>query len=104
MAGMLGELVIDGKAYTLDDLTLGELEALEDHMSLPIAQIDLNSARAMKFLVWLLKHREDNTYTLQQAGDIKITDLIQPAAEDEVPPPADGEAAEVVAETVPTAG
>jgi hypothetical protein len=103
MAGMLGELTIDGKAYTLDDLTLGELEALEDHMSLPIAQIDLNSARAMKFLVWLLKHREDDTYTLQQAGDIKITDLIQPVPEEELPPPVDGEAESPAAETIPMA-
>ena len=103
MAGMLGELTIDGKAYTLDDLTLGELETLEDHMSLPIAQIDLNSARAMKFLVWLLKHREDDTYTLQQAGDIKITDLIQPVPEEELPPPVDGEAESPAAETVPMA-
>jgi len=103
MAGMLGELTIDGKAYTLDDLTLGELEALDDHMSLPIAQIDLNSARAMKFLVWLLKHREDDTYTLQQAGDIKITDLIQPVPEEELPPPVDGEAESPAAETIPMA-
>jgi hypothetical protein len=84
---MLGELTIDGKAYTLDDLTLGELEALEDHMGLPIGQIDLNSARAMRFLVWLLKHREDPAFTMEQAGDVKITDLISDEADDN--PPAD---------------
>ena len=81
---MLGELTIDGKTYALDDLTLGELEALEDHMGLPIGQIDLNSARAMRFLVWLLKHRENPAFTMEQAGDVKITDLIQP--EDDNPP------------------
>jgi hypothetical protein len=85
---MLGELTIDGKAYTLDDLTLGELEALEDHMGLPIGQIDLNSARAMRFLVWLLKHREDPAFTMEQAGDVKITDLISDEADDN--PPAEG--------------
>jgi|LakMenEpi03Aug12_release.lakeMendotaPanAssembly.Ray.scaffolds.fasta_scaffold09689_12 hypothetical protein len=83
-AAMLGELTIDGKTYALDDLTLGELEALEDHMGLPIGQIDLNSARAMRFLVWLLKHRENPAFTMEQAGDVKITDLIQP--EDDNPP------------------
>ena len=82
---MLGELTIDGKAYTLDDLTLGELEALEDHMGLPISQVDLNSARAMRFLVWLLKHREDPGFTMERAGEVKITDLIS-EGEDENPP------------------
>jgi hypothetical protein len=86
MAATLGELVIDQKRYSLDDLTLGELEALEDHMTLPLSQVDLNSARAMKFLVYLVKHREDPNYTLDNAGEVKIVDLLQ---EDPASPPAD---------------
>lgn len=102
MASTLGDLQIDGKRYSLDDLTLGELEALEDHMGLPLSQVDLNSARAMKYLVYLVKHREDPNFTLDNAGEVKITDLLTQEEEDN--PPAEAGAEDDAPANAPTDG
>jgi len=101
MAATLGELSIDGKKYSLDDLTLGELEALEDHMGLPLSQVDMNSARAMKFLVWVVKHREDPSFTLEQAGMVKVTDLMA-GDEEDIPPTSDAAGEDADAANAPT--
>lgn len=100
MAARLGELTIDGKSYSLDDLTLGELEGLEDHMGLPLSQVDVNSARAMKYLVYVVKHREDAAFTLEMAGDVKVTDLLGDDPDEDVPPTSDaaGEDADAASE------
>jgi hypothetical protein len=42
----------------------------------------------MKYLVYIVKHREDPAFTLEQAGEVKITDLLSDS-EDEVPPTSD---------------
>lgn len=96
MAGLLGQMTIDGKEYSLDDLTLGELEGLEDYLGLPLSQVDVNSARTMKYLVYIVKHREDAAFTLEMAGGVKITDLIS-ADEEEVPPTSDAAGEDVAA-------
>jgi hypothetical protein len=103
MAGStLGELKIDGRTYSLDELTLGELEGLEDHMGLPLSQIDINSARAMRYLVYTVKLREEPGYTLELAGQVRVVDLL-PQDDDERP--TEEAAVEVdAAELVPTAG
>lgn len=91
---LLGELTIDGKNYSLDDLTLDQLESLEDYMSLPLSQVDMNSARAMKFVVYLAKSGEDPAFTLEDAGKVRVAELISDDEPEEVPPTtgADGEA------------
>jgi len=91
---LLGELSIDGKRYSLDDLTLDQLESLEDHMGLPLSQVDMNSARAMKYVVYLAKSGEDPSFTLEKAGQVRVAELIADEPE-EVPPTngaADGDA------------
>lgn len=99
---LLGELSIDGKRYSLDDLMLDQLEALEDHMGLPLSQVDMNSARAMKFVVYLVKNGEDPAFTLDQAGKIRVAELI--AEPEEVPPTNGAGAEDGAAESAPTAG
>ena len=103
MAGsMLGELKIDGRTYSLDELTLGELEGLEDHMGLPLSQVDVNSARAMRYLVYTVKLREDPGYTLELAGQVRVVDLL---SQDDDERPTEEAAVEVdAAELAPTAG
>lgn len=103
MAGLLGQMSVDGKEYSLDDLTLGELEGLEDYLGLPLSQVDVNSARTMKYLVYIVKHREDAAFTLEQAGEVKITDLIS-TDEAEVPPTSDAAGEDAVAVTAQTEG
>ena len=96
---LLGELKIDGKKYSLDDLTLNQLESLEDHMGLPLSQVDMNSARAMKFVVYLAKSGEDPSFTLEQAGQVRVAELIDDEPDD-VPPTngAAGEAADAASD------
>jgi hypothetical protein len=103
MAGStLGELKIDGRTYSLDELTLGELEGLEDHMGLPLSQVDVNSARAMRYLVYTVKLREDPGYTLELAGQVRVVDLL---SQDDDERPTEEAAVEVdAAELAPTAG
>lgn len=103
MAGsMLGELKIDGRTYSLDELTLGELEGLEDHMGLPLSQVDVNSARAMRYLVYTVKLREDPGYTLELAGQVRVVDLL---SQDDDERPTEEAVVEVdAAELAPTAG
>lgn len=99
---MLGELKIDGRTYSLDELTLGELEGLEDHMGLPLSQVDVNSARAMRYLVYTVKLREDPGYTLELAGQVRVVDLL---SQDDDERPTEEAAVEVAAaELAPTAG
>ena len=100
---LLGELSIDGKRYSLDDLMLDQLESLEDHMGLPLSQVDMNSARAMKFVVYLVKNGEDPNFTLEQAGKIRVAELL--ADEPEEVPPTNGAAdADAYAESAQTDG
>lgn len=104
MAGsMLGSLRIDGKDYDLDELTLGELEGLEDHMGLPLSQIDVNSARAMRYIVYTVKVRDEPGYTLDLAGQVRVVDLMQQG--DDTERPTDEAVVEVdAAAAVTTAG
>jgi hypothetical protein len=103
MAGStLGELKIDGRTYSLDELTLGELEGLEDHMGLPLSQVDVNSARAMRYLVYTVKLREDPGYTMELAGQVRVIDLL--SQDDDERPTEEAAADADAAENAPTAG
>lgn len=97
----LGELRIGEEVHSLDDLTLGELEEFEDHMGAPLDLINLDSAKALRFLVWIVCRKGNPGFTLQKAGEIKIVDLMLPEDEEDAPEDpheAAGEAAVVVVE------
>lgn len=100
---LLGEIQMDGKRYSLDDFTLDQLEELEDHMGLPLQQVDLNSARALKFVVYLAKSGEDPSFTLEQAGKVRVSELLPDEAE-EVPPTNGAAGEDVDAANAPTDG
>jgi hypothetical protein len=76
---------IDGRTYTLDenDLELGEIEMLEDELDAPIEQIDFNRAKAMRVLVYLVIHRENPDFTMDDAKAVKVSALVPPTEEPE---------------------
>lgn len=82
---------IDGKRYTLEDFTLEEAELLEDTFDCPIDEIDFGRAKAVRMLIWIVKRREDPSFTLEDAGKIRVSQI--------GPPVDDDEPAEVEAET-----
>jgi hypothetical protein len=71
----MGTISVNGKAYDLDDLELGELEALEDFMGAPIVELSLGSVKATLYLVYLIKRRDDDKYTLDDARREKFVSV-----------------------------
>jgi hypothetical protein len=71
---MLGQLVIDGKTYEVpdkDDWTLdelGEIERLFTHHG---------TSGALRGTVWLVKHREDPAFTVEDAGRMKVGQIVE---------------------------
>jgi hypothetical protein len=72
---VIGTISVNGKAYDLDDLELGELEALEDFMGAPIGELSLGSVKATIYLVYLIKRRENPEYTLDNARGEKFVSV-----------------------------
>jgi hypothetical protein len=80
---VIGNISVNGKAYDLDDLELGELESLEDFMGAPIGELSLGSIKATLFLVYLIKSRDDEKYTLEDARKEKFVSVKWGGDEDE---------------------
>ena len=64
---------LEGNTTTIDDFTLGELEALEDYCGDSLDKINFASMKVAVFIVYLLKKREDTEYTLEQARELKLS-------------------------------
>lgn len=72
-------LSINGKEYDATDLTLNEVEAVEDLCGgVSLEQLDLGRAKVLKAIVFVLLKRDDPEITLDQAGDIRLKGLIGP--------------------------
>lgn len=63
---------LDGKEYDLDDFELGDLEWLEEEMGASLAEMDANSMKAAVRFIYLIRRREDPSYTLEQARKEKV--------------------------------
>lgn len=85
---VIGTLWIGDRDYTLDDLSLGEVEEFEGALGVTMAESDLTSAKAIIWLVYLVRRREDPGFTLEDARAVKLTDIIRPEEQDS---PLDGE-------------
>jgi hypothetical protein len=78
-----GMIYIEGQAYSPDDLTFREQREMRqiyrDLMDDPAA--DLADASNMDFLpvlAFMIRRRDNPEYTLEQALDLKITELVVP--------------------------
>lgn len=65
----------------IDDLTLGEIEEIEEAFDAKLEDIDLSRAKALVYLIYLTKRRKDPDYTLEQARSVKVSALPQPEPE-----------------------
>lgn len=82
--------------FDINDLSLGDAEDLEEYTGLSVMELDgalragKVSTRVVTGIIWIMKRREDPSFTLAQARAIKFAEL-----EVEVPkaPAADGAAA-----------
>lgn len=79
-------LVIDEQTYAIDpdDLELGEVELIEDEMGVAVQDVDFNRAKAMRVLSYILIHRNDRSFTMDDARKLKLSsfgDVEEPAEE-----------------------
>lgn len=85
---------IEGRTYLLDDFELGELEWLEEQFD-GMAIEEAVKARPMKAavcVVYIVRHREDESFTLEDARKLKLT-VFDDGAENGGPPPKPARAA-----------
>lgn len=80
--GAIESLTIDGKVFRFEDFALGDLEEFEEAMGGTLDTINPKSMRASLWLVYLARHSEDASYTLDQARAEKLSVLIEPNVED----------------------
>ena len=88
-----GVFKIEGVSYDLDDMTLDEMELIEETCGgVPFGELNFAAAKTMKAIAWTLLRRNDPEITMEAIGGIKMIDML-PADEKEPPlPPEDGEA------------
>ena len=61
-----------------DDLTLNEIEEAEELLGAPIDELLSSGSpkgRALKVIVYLLMRRTDPSITLEQAGQVKLSEI-----------------------------
>lgn len=78
------KVIIDGTEYALDDFELGDLEWLEDYLGRSLSDgSTLTSMKAAVGLVYLVKRREDESFTIEDARHVKMSALGEPEPEAE---------------------
>lgn len=76
-------ITIDGREHDFADLTLGEVEELEDFAGDAFTRIDYSRAAVMARVAWMFLKREDPTVTLDQVLDRPLSSLQQNPADAE---------------------
>jgi hypothetical protein len=92
-----GTFTINGSDYDLDDLTLDEMEEIEENAGgIPYSELNFGSAKTMKAIAFTLMRRKDSTLEMEQIGKIKLLDFAP--ADEEMPagPPVEGAETETV--------
>ena len=72
-----GKLRIEGKNYDLEELTLDEVEQIEEALDAGIGEIDLRRAKVIKVIVYTLMRRDNPALTLEEVGQIKMVSLAE---------------------------
>jgi hypothetical protein len=77
------ELVVDGKSYSinLDDLTVDEIEVIEDEFDKPAEELtssDWKRTKMLRCIVYFLLRRDGQEVTLEEIGDLKLSDIGEP--------------------------
>lgn len=85
----LGVITINGVGYDLDDLTLDEMEEIENIVGAAFSEVNYGSSKGLKAFTYVLLRRTNPEITMAEVGKIKVAEFIEP---DEVMPelPPDG--------------
>ena len=70
----------------VSDLTIAEVVEIEDRTGLPLDALgdaDKPKGRMLQALAYIVKRRDDPTYTWEQAGELKINATSEPVDLDE---------------------
>jgi len=68
-----GKFRIEGIEYDLDDLTLDEIETIEDTAGgVPFSEVNYGSAKGMKAFAFVLMRRGNPEITMEEVGKTKI--------------------------------
>ncbi len=90
-----GVFTINGISYDLDDLTLDEVEAIEESAGgVPFGEMNFGSSKTMKAIAYTLMRRTNPALAMAEVGKVKLLDFAP--AEEEMPatgPPAEEAAA-----------
>lgn len=62
-------------ALNVDDLTLGEIEEMEQAAGIKLPELGSGSAKATIALIWISQRRIDPAFTLEDARALKVTEL-----------------------------
>ena len=76
--GSYARCMADPVQIDLDDLTLGEMEEVEQIVGVPFGEAFEDttlSAKALLALVYVVKRRENPNFTLDQARNFRLSDL-----------------------------
>jgi hypothetical protein len=77
-----GTFKIDGITYDLDDLTLDEVEQIEEQSGgVPFSEVNYGSAKGMKAFAYVLMKRNNPDLTMEDVGRVKIVSLESPDEE-----------------------
>ena len=85
-----GVFNINGVTYDLDDLTLDEIEQIEDLAGgVAFSEINYGAAKGMKAFTFVLLKRSNPDVTMEEVGAVKVASFAE--ADEEMPelPPAD---------------
>ena len=89
-----GSFKIQGTTYDMDDLTLNEIEQIEELAGgVSFSEVNFGGALGMKAIAYTFLRRTNPEVTMEEVGNIRVIDLL-PADEEmpETSPPDEGEA------------
>lgn len=71
-------LYVDGRPYDATDLTLNEVEEIEESCGgVALEHLDLGRARVLKAIVYTLLKRDEPDVTMERVGALKLRALLR---------------------------
>lgn len=81
------------KKIEIEELTLNEIDLIESTLDMPVERIADPGAKkgaVLRAMVWVMGRRENPDLTLEEAGNMKLSDLDIDGDQDEDPKAARG--------------
>ena len=80
------ELAINGRKYSidLDDLTVDEIEVVEDEFDKPVDELtssDWRRTKMIRCLVYFLLRRDGQDVSMEDVREIRLQDIAEPEAD-----------------------